>query len=250
MGFALDHIVIAVTDLDVAIADYKSLGFTVFPGGVHHGGVSHNALVVFADGSYFEIIAYQKTAPENVWWKLLTEQGEGLVDFALSPDDTHKDLTAARARGLDLDGPTAGGRLRPDGVRLDWEIVRPKGRDLPFWCGDVTPRALRVPEGDHRRHENGVQGIALVQVTVADLAFSVDRYKALVGPDAVTQVADRIHVTIGSSVIELVAAVSEAAISRLKLRGEGASSVVLVGGQALEFPSARLHGVDLRVQGR
>jgi hypothetical protein len=33
---------------------------------------------------------------------------------------------------------------------------------LPFWCGDVTPRSLRVPEGAHRQHANGVQGIALV----------------------------------------------------------------------------------------
>lgn len=41
MAFALDHVVIAVNDLDRAVADYQSLGFTVYPGGVHHGGVSH-----------------------------------------------------------------------------------------------------------------------------------------------------------------------------------------------------------------
>jgi catechol 2,3-dioxygenase-like lactoylglutathione lyase family enzyme len=50
MAFALDHVVIAVNDLDRAVADYQSLGFTVYPGGVHHGGVSHNALIVFEDG--------------------------------------------------------------------------------------------------------------------------------------------------------------------------------------------------------
>src|SRR5262249_39708681 len=70
-GFRLDHVVIAVSDLDQAIADYRRLGFTVNPGGVHHGGASHNALVVFADGSYFELIAYMKPSPDVRWWKLL-----------------------------------------------------------------------------------------------------------------------------------------------------------------------------------
>src|SRR5882762_7214449 len=152
MPFALDHVVIAVTDLGRAVADYQSLGFTVFPGGVHHGGVSHNALVVFADGSYIEIIAYQRPDPTNLWWKLLIEDGEGIVDFAVVPDDTQKDIAAARARGLSLGGPTAGGRVRPDGARLDSLIVRPETRDLPFWCGDVSQRSLRVPEGERRQH--------------------------------------------------------------------------------------------------
>ena len=67
-GFRLDHIVIAVADLDSAIADYRKLGFTVFPGGTHHGGASQNALVVFADGSYFELIAYLKPSPDVRWF--------------------------------------------------------------------------------------------------------------------------------------------------------------------------------------
>src|SRR5262249_57109973 len=99
--FRLDHIVIAVSDLESAIADYRKLGFTVYPGGTHHGGASHNALVVFADGSYFELIAYLKPAPEVRWWKLLSSSGEGFVDFALLPQDTARDAAAARERGLE-----------------------------------------------------------------------------------------------------------------------------------------------------
>jgi hypothetical protein len=45
----------------------------------------------------------------------------------------------------------AGGRKRPDGVELRWEITTHAGRGekeggtrLPFFCGDVTPRELRV----------------------------------------------------------------------------------------------------------
>lgn len=46
---------------------------------------------------------------------------------------------------------TEGGRVRPDGQVLKWLISAPKpaGKEdevgvLPFFCGDVTPRSLRV----------------------------------------------------------------------------------------------------------
>ncbi len=53
------------------------------------------------------------------------------------------------ARGLLLDG----GRLR-------WQTARSPSADLPFLCGDLTPRALRVPEGEVRVHANGALGVA------------------------------------------------------------------------------------------
>lgn len=57
MTLPLDHIVIAVQDLERSIADYTALGFNVLRGGEHPGRSTHNALVVFADGAYFELIA-------------------------------------------------------------------------------------------------------------------------------------------------------------------------------------------------
>ena len=37
---SIDHIVILVSDLDQAVADYTELGFTVVRGGEHHGGAT------------------------------------------------------------------------------------------------------------------------------------------------------------------------------------------------------------------
>jgi catechol 2,3-dioxygenase-like lactoylglutathione lyase family enzyme len=247
MTFALDHVVIAVNDLDRAVADYQSLGFTVYPGGVHHGGVSHNALVVFADGAYFEIIAYREAAPTNRWWNVLTTAGEGIVDFALLPEDTAKDIAAARSRGLSLEGPTPGGRLRPDGARLDWQIVRPATSDLPFWCGDVTPRELRVPEGAIRRHANGVTGISRVRVLVADLAASTERYRALVGPQAVTLDQGIPRVDLKETVFELVGPDDDHARRHLAARGEGVFSLQLRGSAAKVLGTKLLHGADLLI---
>jgi catechol 2,3-dioxygenase-like lactoylglutathione lyase family enzyme len=249
MAFALDHVVIAVNDLDRGVADYQSLGFTVYPGGVHHGGVSHNALVVFEDGSYFEIIAYREAAPANRWWHVLATAGEGIVDFAVLPENTERDLRAARARGLNLEGPTPGGRLRLDGVRLDWQIVRPATTDLPFWCGDVTPRHLRVPEGAVRHHANGVTGISRVRILVSDAVTSTERYRALVGPDAVGLEQGVARINLKGTVFELVGPGNDRARSHLNSRGEGVLSLELCGAAVKALDRKLLHGADLAIAG-
>lgn len=246
-AFRLDHIVIAVGDLEQAIADYRKLGFTVFPGGTHHGGVSHNALVVFADGSYFELIAYLKPSPEVRWSKLLSSSGEGFVDFALNPENTVRDAAAARERGLELDGPVDGGRLRTDGVRLDWQIVRPRSTDLPFWCGDVTPRNLRVPEGDMRRHDNGVTGISRVVVAVADLVASKARYRALLGSEPKAAPDDAALVTVGDVVIDLLGPGNAAVRNAIDKRGEGPIAVILHGRTSRHLTPALTHGARLSI---
>jgi catechol 2,3-dioxygenase-like lactoylglutathione lyase family enzyme len=247
MAFALDHVVIAVGDLDRAVADYQSLGFTVYPGGVHHGGVSHNALVVLADGAYFEIIAYRQAAPDNRWWQVLTTAGEGIVDFAVLPENTERDFQAAQARGLDVEGPMPGGRLRLDGVRLDWQIVRPATTDLPFWCGDVTPRELRVPQGAIREHANGVTGIASVRILVADLAVSIARFKALAGPEAVSVDHRIARIGLKGTLFELIGTDNDVARRHLAARGEGVLSLKLRGSTPMAFEPKRLHGADLSV---
>ncbi|MEJ8845567.1 VOC family protein [Variovorax rhizosphaerae] len=190
MSLKLDHIVIAVHDLEATIADYTALGFNVQRGGDHPGRSTHNALVVFADGSYLELIAWKSPAPQERWWQVLQRRGEGLVDFALLPADTAQTVTQAAQRGLTLEGqgPLDGGRLRPDGERLHWQTARPTTQDLPFLCGDITPRALRVPEGDARVHPNGVTGVVSLAIAVKDLDATLTRYRALLGESPGTHV--------------------------------------------------------------
>src|SRR5690606_16338938 len=138
MPTGFDHIVIAVNDLDQAVADYTTAGFTVTPGGEHKGGASHNALITFQDGAYFEIIAFKGEAPHRSHWPELLRKGEGLVDYALRTDDLHREAAALRTAGLDVGDPVDGGRFRPDGQRIDWQTLR-LGRErgpsaLPFYC--------------------------------------------------------------------------------------------------------------------
>lgn len=185
MSLPIDHVVVAVSDLDRATADYRQAGFTVVEGGRHPGRPTRNALVVFEDGAYIELITYESAAPQERWWRALSAHGEGLVDFALLPQDIASVVAAARRRGLQDLEERPGGRARPDGVQIAWNSARPATSDLPFLCADVTPRALRVPEGAVRRHANGAVGIAEVRIAVSEIEATLARYCALLGPDAV-----------------------------------------------------------------
>jgi catechol 2,3-dioxygenase-like lactoylglutathione lyase family enzyme len=178
---ALDHIVIAVADLARTVEDYRALGFTVQIGGRHPTRTSHNALVVFADGAYLELISWLEPGPADRWYHVHARHGDGLMDFALLPEDTASAIAEAKARGLALDGPNDGGRIRPDGRELKWQTARQRSFDLPFLCGDLTPREFRVPAGEGRRHANGAIGVASVAVAVHDLESSLSRYRALLG---------------------------------------------------------------------
>lgn len=241
MSLSLDHVVIAVRDLAGAVADYEALGFTVVPGGEHTHGASHNVLIVFADGAYIELIAFRRPNPEFRWWRVLDRAGDGLVDFALLPGDIAADVAAAKARGLELEGPTDGGRLRPDGERLEWRTARAATSDLPFLCGDVTPRRLRVPEGEVRRHANGALGVAGIEIAVADPAASARRYGALLGTDP----GPSVDLGNGQSVTLLG---PDRAGAALETRGEGPMSLTLrvaPGSATGDLDPARTRGVRI-----
>ena len=72
----IDHLVIAVPELDKAVTAYGELGFTVVPGGRHPIG-THNALVAFEDGAYLELVAFHRDSPEHPWWAALQDGGIG-----------------------------------------------------------------------------------------------------------------------------------------------------------------------------
>jgi hypothetical protein len=173
----LDHVVLVARDLKTAVADHRRRGFTVTPGGEHADGVTHNALITFADGSYLELVAFRdlNRALTHRWWKVAADGG-GLADFALLSDDLAAD-SAALAE-LVKTPPKDGGRIRPDGVELKWRTAVLKA-PLPFVIEDITARDLRVPGGAASQHANGAIGIASVAVGAIDIGDVEWRYAEL-----------------------------------------------------------------------
>jgi hypothetical protein len=173
----LDHVVLVARDLNTAIADHRRRGFTVTPGGEHADGVTHNALISFADGSYLELVAFRDIdrALTHRWWKVAADGG-GLADFALLSDDLAAD-SAALAE-LVKTPPKEGGRIRPDGVELKWRTAVLKA-PLPFVIEDITSRDLRVPGGAAAQHANGATGIASVVIGAVEIGDVEWRYAEL-----------------------------------------------------------------------
>src|SRR4051812_41720429 len=124
MPFRLDHAVVAVKNLDQAMADYRKLGFTVFYGGRHANGATHNALICFQNGTYIELLAPtgDDPIPGLLDFSQLVKGGEGLVGYALLSDDLDSDLAAMRARGVEAGPILSGGRTRDDGIRVEWKL--------------------------------------------------------------------------------------------------------------------------------
>lgn len=162
----LDHVIIAVSDLDQAVADYRALGFTTIYGGRHASGATHNALVCFQDGTYLELLAPtgDPAQPGTTDFSPLLRRGEGLVGYALLSTALLADAGDWQARGANVGEVSEGRRLRSDGIELIWRTAALDGGMSPFLIEDVTPRNLRVPDDIQTvTHANGVTGIAKLE---------------------------------------------------------------------------------------
>lgn len=182
----LDHLVILVEELEEAVADYEKLGFRATPGGEHADGLTRNALVPFADGTYLELVAFVDPDDErdNVWgWRPFLGTGGGLVDYCAASNDLAADARRLAEVGFVLEGPDAGGRSLPDGTQIRWKSarIRQEGRVLPFLIEDETPRRLRVPSGPSAEHPNGATGISRLLISARSEKEARQALAALAG---------------------------------------------------------------------
>jgi catechol 2,3-dioxygenase-like lactoylglutathione lyase family enzyme len=184
----IDHVVIAVGDLDTAIADYRALGFNAFYGGRHANGATHNALICFADGSYIELLSATGDAPQAgmIDFSPMLAVGEGLGGYAYLSGDLDAEVRALRAQGIAVGDPIDGARLRADGVQIAWRLALVRDGFAPFYVQDVTPRPLRVPnDAATTTQPNGVLGVVGID-TAADGARTAVRLRV----DDVVQVRE------------------------------------------------------------
>src|SRR5260370_23594267 len=213
MFTGIDHVAIVVNELESAIASYSRAGFTVVRGGKHPIG-THNALIAFADGSYFELIAFLKSNTGHPWQTAL-EKGSGIVDFCVSSDDLVADVETMRRAGAKIGDPSPLTRDRPDGYHLSWVLAIPAppfSGQVPFLIKDDTPRDERVPR--ERSHRNGATGIRTLAIAVNNPGVTSRYYPSVLGrPGAPVQRPDLeatgVSFTIGPNEIQLLASKSE-----------------------------------------
>ena len=179
----LDHLVLFVDDLTTAITRFESKGFTVTRGGTN--GPTHNALIVFSNDTYIELIALQSSRARLVmrslrhvgvlamrrWLKrdlqtrLLDWMSgpQGLIDLCLRGTELNDISHLSPLSGIGLTDPVQFKRHRPDGLVVQWTLRGANERRQPFFIQDVTPIDYRIPAGDVRIHPNGAVGISEVR---------------------------------------------------------------------------------------
>ncbi len=242
---------ILVEVLEEAVAGYEELGFRVTPGGEHADGLTRNALVPFADGTYLELVAFVDPTDErdNVWgWRSFLESG-GLVDYCVASDDLAADARRLGQSGFGIEGPTEGGRRLPDGAEIRWKSARfrQEGRVLPFLIEDETPRASRVPTGPATEHPNGVTGISRLMISARDAGKALESLAALTDDRRVR--GDTFRVGPQELVVVTADSPEDDVEQRLEASGSGpfaAELMVLDGGQG-ELDLKLTQGVRLRL---
>jgi catechol 2,3-dioxygenase-like lactoylglutathione lyase family enzyme len=134
----LDHVVIAVRDLDAAAATFESiLGWPAAVRSEHPRG-THNVLFLFPRGPYLELLApwdapVQGTSAGAVR-RFLDERGEGLFGLALAPDDITAEVARLRALGFDTPDAVANSGRNLDGRVREWRgtVIPETARDHSF----------------------------------------------------------------------------------------------------------------------
>jgi hypothetical protein len=131
MLLGIDHLVIAVPDLDLAAERCRTeLGLDAVGGGVHPGLGTANRLVWLGD-SFLELIAIADRDKAAESWlgaptlRLIDEQGGGFVTYALASDDVESDVARLWSGRSALVGPLPGERRRADGEVVRWMLAVP-----------------------------------------------------------------------------------------------------------------------------
>ncbi|KAF4511555.1 hypothetical protein G6O67_003338 [Ophiocordyceps sinensis] len=258
----LDHIVILVTHSTLESLPTKlNDSFAVAPGGPHADGLTANKLILFADGTYIELIAFvdgvdPDRRAQHRWGEL---PEAAIIDWAYTL--RHEvDFAAVQQRvaqsqsGLVYSDPIPGGRTKPDGTMLKWAVAAARGPDgsptrpgsVPFWCLDRTPRNLRVPyEQEHQltQHPCGALGVSSLGVSVpvhevSDLGKVYDAIHDSSSEGGAWQFQVLSRSGTGRHVVSITGA-EEARRIELVLHGDSATSVKLVPGVVLRVEARR-----------
>jgi catechol 2,3-dioxygenase-like lactoylglutathione lyase family enzyme len=160
LAFGLDHIPLAVADLEMAAQRYRQLGFTLKPGRPHDNGI-RNQHAKFPDGTEIELItAVEARDALTIEYLRHLIKGDGPVFVAFFAPDMD-----SVARQLDAAGRTY---RRAEGL-----LSFPEGDDLRYIFFGHRNRSP-TDRSEHFRHANGAEALIGVWIAGDDLSAEQD----------------------------------------------------------------------------
>lgn len=201
----IDHLVLAVRDLDAAARVYEGLGFTLTPRAQHNDRMgTSNRLVQFAGGNFIELLEVDRPrtlAPHDFsvsppFFSFgahnldFLKRHTGLSALVLSGTDGHADAAAFARDGIGSYRPFNFERQAtlPDGnkVTVAFGLAYATSPDMPslcfFTCHNKTPEYFWKPA--YQKHANGARRIAAVYLAAEDPARHGDFLAKLTGSPA------------------------------------------------------------------
>lgn len=183
----IDHVTVAGHDLRAMMEALHRVGIPSQDGGAHANHATEMALTSFPDGSYLELIAIQRRAdPRAVAaheWHSFLEANAGPCAWAVRPPDISAEIERLRVTSVAVTEARKNGRLRPDGVQLEWETAQVgagNGTFFPFLIHDFTPRDARAfPSG--KPTSANWSGIDRVVIGVGDLEAAIAQFQHAYG---------------------------------------------------------------------
>jgi hypothetical protein len=176
MSRGIDHLVLAMHDLDRARQVYERLGFTVTPKAQHPFGTENH--LVQLHGSFLELLGiadpdlFPPEEPDAFSFPRFNaaylESHEGMSMLVLESKDAAADRTAFAAAGLRFYAPFEFGRdaKQPDGsvARVGFKLAFASDPSAPeagfFTCQQLAPEFFWKP--DYQRHANTAKTVAEV----------------------------------------------------------------------------------------
>jgi catechol 2,3-dioxygenase-like lactoylglutathione lyase family enzyme len=188
----IDHVIIAVRDLERARAGWSRLGFILTPRGRHLGQGTANHCIMFEDG-FVELLGIVDPSDNVERLGAFLASREGARNVAFVPAGSPEDARAALLeRGLHSSEVTALGRRMelPEGPviprfgLIGWAAEDTPGLPESFVCAHLTPELMRRPEW--LVHPNGTDGLRGIHVLVEHTAPLLPAYDRLFGIQHVT----------------------------------------------------------------
>jgi catechol 2,3-dioxygenase-like lactoylglutathione lyase family enzyme len=183
----LDHVVVAVRDLDQAAKTWGALGFTISPRGLHSAHLGSGNYTIMFGNDYVELLGIVTPTEHNAGTRAFLDKREGLERSAFTAVDATKGVAELNAKGIAATGPLdfsrpvdlpGGGKSEARFSTMHWPAEERPGGMRIFACQHLTREAVWIPA--LLAHRNTTKRIDRVEIVSADPAKAATHMARLI----------------------------------------------------------------------